>query len=81
MSILFNKKSILLFALICIQIGMFGQENKAASSSVEMADALYQSGKIYVVISALVVIFAGIIAYLVMIDRKIGKLEKALKKD
>jgi len=42
----------------------------------EMADALRSNGKIYVVILVLATIFAGIIALLVRLDRKISKLEK-----
>lgn len=40
------------------------------------ASLFYSSGKIYVVVAVLLIIFAGIIAYLVRLDRKITKLEK-----
>ena len=43
---------------------------------VEMADGLRASGKIYVVVLVLVTIFAGVIFYVVRLDRKITKLEK-----
>lgn len=36
-------------------------------------------GKIFVVVAVLAVIMAGIFAYLFVIDRKIGKLEKEVK--
>jgi len=42
----------------------------------EMADTMRSNGKIYVVVLVLATIFAGIIAYLIRIDRKISKLEK-----
>ena len=45
-------------------------------NSVEMADALRSSGKIYIVVAVLLVIFSGIVVYLISIDRKISKLEK-----
>lgn len=45
-------------------------------NNIEMADALRSSGKIYVVVAVLVLIFIGIIIYLISIDRKISKLEK-----
>lgn len=45
---------------------------------VEMADTMRSEGKIYVVVAILLLIFAGLIAYLVMLDRKISKLEKKL---
>jgi hypothetical protein len=43
---------------------------------VEMADGMRQSGKIYVVIAVILTILAGLIFYLVRIDRKITRLEK-----
>ena len=49
------------------------------TETVEMADVLRQSGKIYVVVGVLSIIFLGIVVYLVSIDRKLGKLEKELK--
>jgi CcmD family protein len=39
-------------------------------------DFFYQSGKIYVVIAILVIIFSLITFYLVRLDKKITKLEK-----
>ena len=47
-----------------------------AANEPEMADAMRSNGKIYVVVLVLATIFAGIIAYLIRIDRKISKLEK-----
>lgn len=43
---------------------------------VEMADAMRSNGKIYVVVAVLVTILAGIVIYLVRLERKIGQLEK-----
>jgi hypothetical protein len=42
---------------------------------VPMADILYQNGKIYLVVLVLLTIFAGIIFYLVRLDRKLSRLE------
>lgn len=50
-----------------------------ASAETEMADAMRSNGKIYVVVTVLATIFAGIFAYLVYLDRKISKLEKENK--
>lgn len=47
----------------------------AQNTQPEMADALRKDGKIYVVVLVLATIFAGIIAFLVRLDRKISKLE------
>jgi len=48
----------------------------AQKAQPEMADTLRRDGKIYVVVLVLATIFAGIIAFLVHLDRKISKLEK-----
>lgn len=47
-----------------------------AGAEPEMADTMRSNGKIYVVVTVLAVIFAGIFAYLVYLDRKISRLEK-----
>jgi len=48
----------------------------AQSSSVEMADGLRSSGMIYVVVSVISVILAGVLVFLFSIDKKVSKLEK-----
>jgi amino acid transporter len=50
----------------------FGQDTQSA----EMADVMRSNGKIYVVIAVILTILAGLILYLVRLDRKISKLEK-----
>jgi len=50
-----------------------------AEADVEMADTLRQDGKIYVVVVVLLTVLAGLIIYLVMLDRKVSKLEKQFK--
>jgi CcmD family protein len=47
---------------------------------VEMADAFRADGKIYVVVAIISVVVVGLLAYLFTIDRKVGKLEKEIKK-
>ena len=49
---------------------------QAQDSSVDMADTMRSNGKIYVVVAVILTIFAGIILYLVRLDRKMSKLEK-----
>ncbi len=46
------------------------------TDGVEMADALRSSGKIYVVVTVISVIFIGIIAYLFSIDKRVKKIEQ-----
>lgn len=48
----------------------------AKAQDVEMADAMKDNGKIYVVIAVILTILAGLILYLIRLDRKISKLEK-----
>lgn len=52
---------------------------KAQNMQTEMADKFRADGKIYVVVAVMAIVFLGIAIYLFYIDRKIGKLEKALK--
>lgn len=49
--------------------------NTSTFAQTEMADTMRSNGKIYVVIVVLATIFAGIIAYLIHLDRKISKIE------
>jgi CcmD family protein len=70
------KKYLLLFILVIISSSVFAQNVQAP---VEMAEGLYQSGKIYVVVCVIAIIFIGIVTYLVMLDRKICRLEKEIK--
>lgn len=67
------KKYILSLLLTLISIASFAQNG---NSGIEMADALRGSGKIYVVVGVIAIIFIGIIIYLVSIDKKLSKLEK-----
>ena len=71
-----NKKSIWALALLFINNMLFAQ----ADSNIDMADEMMQNGKIYVVITVLCVVFACIATYLVLLDRRISRLEKENKK-
>jgi CcmD family protein len=44
-----------------------------------MADDLRASGKIYVVVAVVAIIVAGLLAYLISLDRKVSRLEKEMK--
>ena len=48
----------------------------ANAQEVTMADAMKENGKIYVVIAVMLTILAGLVLYLIRLDRKISKLEK-----
>jgi hypothetical protein len=47
-----------------------------ASQKIEMADLMRSNGKIYVVIVVMLTILAGLMIYLIRLERKIAKLEK-----
>ncbi|MBN8702119.1 MAG: CcmD family protein [Bacteroidetes bacterium] len=69
-----------LLALLVIFSGFATTIFAQNQNEVEMADQLRSSGKIYVVVTVLVAIFVGIIAYLVAIDRKLSRLEREINK-
>jgi CcmD family protein len=48
----------------------------AREAGPRMADVMRSNGKIYVVVAVLVVVFIGIILYLVRMERKIRRLER-----
>ncbi|GGG99533.1 CcmD family protein [Mucilaginibacter phyllosphaerae] len=66
-----KKLAFLLPLLFCFAIASAQQ-----AQPVEMADVLRSSGKIYVVIATICIIFAGLAVYLFSIDRRLKKLEK-----
>ena len=59
--------------IILILISTFAS---GQSGEIEMADAMRESGKIYVVVAVLCTVFVGLIIYTTMIDRRLSKLEK-----
>ena len=46
------------------------------AQGVKMADVMKDNGKIYVVIAVMLTILAGLVLYLIRLDRKLSKLEK-----
>lgn len=65
------KKLTLLLLLLTFCTAVFAQQGQ----QVEMADALRQSGKIYVVVATISIIFVGLAIYLFTIDRRLKKVE------
>ena len=50
----------------------------ATAQSPEMADTFRAEGKIYVVVAIILIVLAGLITYLFLLDRKISRLEKMI---
>ncbi|MCC5943720.1 MAG: CcmD family protein [Bernardetiaceae bacterium] len=48
------------------------------NQQIEMADTFRQEGKIYVVVAVLTTIFIGITLYLLLMERRLRKIEKEL---
>ena len=69
MNKLFSRFSLLLCGLLLSTV-LFAQEK------VEMADTMRSNGKIYVVVTVCLIILIGLFLYVMMIDRKIRKMEK-----
>lgn len=69
------QKAALFCMALLLQLATWAQD----TDTVEMADTMRQNGKIYVVVAVILTIFAGIIIYLVRLDRKISRLEKENK--
>ncbi|GAB2981705.1 hypothetical protein GCM10027049_17400 [Mucilaginibacter puniceus] len=65
-----KKITALLFLLLSF-ITVFAQ-----NEPVEMADSFRASGKIYVVITTIAIVFTGLAIYLFSIDRRLKKIEK-----
>ena len=65
------RKSVTLLLSLLITLTGLAQE-----APVEMADSMRANGKIYVVVAVLATVFVGIVVYLVMLDRKVTRLEK-----
>lgn len=66
------KKFAVILLLLLSYVNVFAQQ----TGSVDMADALRSSGKIYVVIVTIVIIFIGLAIYLFAIDKRLQKIEK-----
>lgn len=66
-----------LVGLLLLSQNLLAQQ--PVSDGVGMADQLRADGKIWVVVAVIIAVFAGIVVYLVRLDRQITKLEKEVK--
>jgi hypothetical protein len=70
---------LLCFYLFLITAAAYAQSGMNADEKVQMADGLRSSGKIYVVVAVVLIILAGLIIYLIQLDKKLRKLEKEVR--
>ncbi|MEQ1733746.1 MAG: CcmD family protein [Bacteroidia bacterium] len=73
------KKIIALIATIFTSVYAIAQEAVCTEpqQQPEMADLMRSNGKIYVVVTCLLIVFTCIVVYLISLDRRISKLEKS----
>lgn len=67
------KKLLSLLLMLLGTSALYAQERAGGEL---MADSFRANGKIYVVVAVILTIFAGIIFYLIRLDRKISRLER-----
>jgi len=67
------KRVFLFFSFLFFNILLKGQ---GVSNQIEMATGMRSSGKIYVVVGVILIVFIGLFIYLVTIDKRISRLEK-----
>ena len=65
-------------ATISVLMTLFLVTSNAIAQS-EGSDFMREIGKMYVVVAVIVAIFLGIIFYLIILDRKLTKLENQIK--
>ena len=72
-----NLNLLLIFLIMVLSdTQVFAQD---VGENIEMADSLRESGKIYVVVAVLSVIFLGLSVFLFTMDRRIRNIEKNQK--
>jgi len=67
-----SNKSLFALLLLCAP-------GLASAQNAEMADAFRSEGKIYVVVAIILIVLAGLIIYLFLLDKKMNKLEQMIK--
>ena len=74
-----NLNLLLIFLILVLSdTQVFAQD---VGENIEMADSLRESGKIYVVVAVLSVIFLGLSVFLFTMDRRIRNIEKNQKRE
>ncbi len=81
-------KKILTILFLCFSLASIAQDgtyeitdDSYKDQTVEMADTMRSNGKIYVVVAVIMILFVGLSAYTISVDKKIRKLEKEVFKE
>tara|TARA_B110000305_G_C18879008_1_gene376663 strand:+ start:244 stop:456 length:213 start_codon:yes stop_codon:yes gene_type:complete len=64
--------------IILILLTLLTGSISAQTGEIEMADVMFENGKIYVVITVLCTVFIGLVIYTIMIDRRLSRFEKEI---
>ncbi len=67
-----------LLFFVCFTMGMFSgyAQDSTMHEKPQMAELMRSNGKIYVVVTVLLIILTGIFIYLIQLDRKMSRIEK-----
>ena len=72
-----NLKAFLAITLLLLVAGTtLVAQSPMTDEPVQMADVFRSNGKIYVVVAVVITLLAGVVTYLISLDRKISRLEK-----
>ncbi len=69
------RKLLVILVAACLPVLAVAQQG-ADNSNVPMASLMRSNGKIYVVVAVLVIIFIGILFFLIGLEKRLRKLEK-----
>ncbi len=74
MTKIFSRIGLVVISMLAA-VNVFAQDS-LKNEKPQMADALRASGKIYVVVTVLLIILLGLFIYLINTDKKIARLER-----
>ena len=72
-------KRLAYFLLTLVILSVSFATSFASDGEPEMADVMRSNGKIYIVVAMVLIVLAGLITYLFLLDRKVKKLENLLE--
>ena len=76
------ERLIPLLTLVALLVGpLLPAVAQTGADSPEMADALRQDGKFWVVVVTIAVVVAGMLVYLFRLEGKVGRLERRLNNE